>query len=185
MTPWQLPETACIGGKEYEINTDFREILQIMQVLNDPDPPEYVRWLAAIALFYKQDIPQEKEREAMEYLASFISYGESADAKPGPKLMDWEQDAQAIIADVNRVAGREIRSMPYMHWWTFLSYFQAIGEGQLSVVVSIRDKLRRGKKLDSWEQDFYRDNKTRVDLRRIYSAEELQEQERLKKLLGE
>lgn len=184
MTPWFLPETAEIGGKTYQINTDFRDVLEIMQYLEDPDRPEYLRWMIAVALFYEGDIPSEHQTEAMEYLADFISCGDK-DTKPGPKLLDWEQDAQAIIADVNKVAGTEIRAVQYMHWWTFLSYFQAIGEGQLSTVVSIRDKLRRGKPLEKWEQDYYRKNKERIDLRKRYSAEELAEQERLKKLLGD
>ncbi len=184
MTPWELPETAEIGGTVYELNTDYRDILEIIGYLNDPDRPEYLRWQIAVALFYEGEIPHEHQRAAMEYLASFISCGE-ADTKPGPQLMDWEQDAKAIIADVNKVAGREIRALPYLHWWTFLSYFQAVGEGQLSTIVSIRDKLRRGKKLEQWEKEYYRENKARVDLKKKYSAEELAEQERLKKLLGE
>lgn len=184
MTPWKLPESVEFGGTVYELNTDFRDILEIMGYLNDPDTPEYLRWRIAIALFYEGEIPQEHHQEAMEYLAAFIACGE-LDAKPGPKLLDWEQDAKAIVADVNKVAGTEIRVLPYLHWWTFLSYFQAIGEGQLSTLVSIRDKLRRGKKLEKWEQEYYRENKGRVDLKKRYSAEELAEQERLKKLLGE
>lgn len=184
MTPWRLPETASIGGIEYELNTDYRDVLEIMGYLNDPDTPEYLRWKIAVALFYEGEIPIGNMQEAMEYLAAFISCGEK-DEKPGPKLLDWEQDARAIIADVNKVAGREIRSLPYLHWWTFLSYFQAIGEGQLSTIVSIRDKLRRGKKLEKWEQEFYRENKSRIDFKKKYSAEELAEQARLKKLLGE
>lgn len=183
MTPWELPETAVIGGVEYEINTDFRVVIEIMKVLTNPDRQEYVRWLTAIALFYEGDIPTEHEQEAVEYLSEFISYGET-EMKPGPKLLDWEQDAQAIVADVNKVAGREIRRATYLHWWTFLSYFQAIGEGQLSTIVSIRNKLLRGKKLETWEQEFYRDNKSRVDLKKKYTAEELAERERLRKLLG-
>lgn len=184
MTPWILPEATTIGGKEYQLNTDFRDILEIMQYLQDPDRPEYLRWQIALALFYEGEIPTEDLQSAMEYLADFISGG-CKDAKPGPKLLDWEQDAQAIVADVNKVAGTEIRALPYLHWWTFLSYFQAVGEGQLSTLVSIRDKLHRGKKLEKWEQDFYRKNKERVDLKKKYSAEELAEQERLKKLLGD
>lgn len=184
MTPWKLPESAVIGGTVYELNTDFRDVLEIMSYLDDLDRPEYLRWQIAIALFYKGEIPVAHQQEAMEYLASFISCGER-DTKPGPRLLDWEQDAREIVADVNKVAGQEIRALPYLHWWTFLSYFNAIGEGQLSTLVSIRDKLRRGKKLEQWEKEFYRDNKSRVDLRKKYSAEELAEQERLKKLLGE
>ena len=184
MTPWELPETAEIGGTVYELNTDYRDILEIIGYLNDPDRPEYLRWQIAVVLFYEGEILPEHQRAAMEYLASFISCGET-DTKSGPQLMDWEQDAKAIIADVNKVAGMEIRALPYLHWWTFLSYFQAVGEGQLSTVVSIRDKLRRGKKLEQWEKEYYRENKARVDLKKRYSAEELAEQERLKKLLGE
>ena len=185
MTPWVLPETAQIGDTVYELHTDYRDILEIVGYLNDPDRPEYLRWQIAIALFYEGAVPAEHQREAMEYLAAFISCGEKNDSKPGPVLMDWEQDASAIVADVNKVAGMEVRALPYLHWWTFLSYFQAIGEGRLSTLVSIRDKLRRGKKLENWEKDFYRENKQRVDLPKRYSAEELAEQERLKKLLGE
>ena len=184
MTPWELPESVEFGGTAYEINTDFRDVLEIMGYLNDPDTPVYLRWRIAMALFYEGEIPPKHQQEAAEYLAAFISCGEK-DAKPGPKLLDWEQDAKAIIADVNKVAGREIRSLPYLHWLTFLAYFQEIGEGQLSTIVSIRDKLRRGKKLDKWEQDYYRENKSRIDFKKKYSAEELAEQERLKKLLDE
>ena len=185
MTPWDLPESAEIGGTVYETNTDFRDILEIIRYLNDTEQTEYVRWRIAIALFFEGEIPPEKEQAAMEYLAAFISYGEADNARPGPKLLDWEQDTKAIVADVNKVAGREIRALPYLHWWTFLSYFQAIGEGQLSTIVGIREKMSRGKKLEPWEQEYYRENKEKIEFKRKYSAEELEEQDRLTKLLGE
>lgn len=185
MNPWQLPEQAEIGGKIYDLHTDYRDIMEIMGYLEDPNEPEFLRWQIAIALFYEGEIPPEHQQEAMEYLAAFISCGEQDTSKPGPKLLDWEQDASAIVADVNKVAGAEIRALPYLHWWTFLAYFNAIGEGQLSTLISIRDKLRQGKKLEKWEQEYYRKNKARVDLKKRYSADELAEQARLKKLLGE
>lgn len=184
MSPWNLPTSAVIGGREYPIHADYRDILEIFAYLDDPDRPEYIRWQIALALFYDGEIPPEHLQEAMEYLSDFISCG-ARDGKPGPKLLDWEQDAQMIVADVNKVAGTEIRAVEFLHWWTFMAYFNAIGEGQLSTLVSIRDKLRRGKKLEKWEQEYYRKNKDRVDLKKHYSAEELAEQERLKKLLGE
>lgn len=183
MSLWDLPQTAEIGGATYDLNTDFRDILEIMGYLGDENSPEYLRWRIALALFYEGDIPQEHQQQAMEYLADFITCGQRSD-KPAPKLLDWEQDAQTIVADVNKVAGMEIRALPHLHWWTFLSYFHAVGEGQLSTLVSIRDKLRRGKKLEKWEQDYYRENKSRVELKPKYSAEDLAEQERLEKLLG-
>lgn len=184
MNIWQLPRSAILGGNTYQLHTDYRDILEIIGYLQDQERPEYLRWQIALALFYEGSIPPECQQEAMQYLADFIACGE-ADEKPSPKLLDWEQDAGAIITDVNKVAGMEIRAVKYLHWWTFISYFQAIGEGQLSTVVSLRDKLRRGKPLEKWEKEYYRKNKDRVDLKKRYSAEELAEQDRLKKLLGE
>ncbi len=180
---WGLPTQTVIGGKTYKIHCDFRDILEVFSYLDDPELPEYLRWQIALALFYEGEIPVENQQEAMDYLLSFLNCGKQEHSKPGPKLLDWEQDAPMIVADVNKVAGQEIRALPFVHWWTFLSWFHAIGEGQLSTVVSIRDKLRRGKKLEGWEKDFYRENKAAVDIQKRYSREELEEQEKLKKLL--
>ena len=184
MTAWQLPTTALIGGTTYLLNTDFRDILEIMQYMNDQEKPEYIRWEIALGLFYEGEIPETQKPEAMQYLADFISGGRSDEQTPGAVLLDWEQDAAVIVADVNKVAGMEIRATRYLHWWTFLSYFHAIGEGQLLTIVSIRDKLRRGKPLEKWEQEYYREHKSKVALKVHYTPEELAERERLKELLG-
>lgn len=162
MNAWSLPRAAVIGGKEYQINADFRDVLEIIGYLTDASKREYVRWEIAVGLFYEEEIPREHRREAMQYLSDFISYG-ARDDNPGPKLIDWNQDATMIVGDINKVAGKEVRAEEFLHWWTFLSYFYGIGEGQLSTVVSIRDKKRRGKKLDKWEQDYYRENRATID----------------------
>ena len=55
-----------------------------------------------------------------------------------------------------------------------MGYFQAIGEGQLSMLVSIREKLRSGKKLEPWEREYYQKNRSRVDFKQRYTAAEQQ-----------
>ena len=52
------------------------------------------------------------------------------------------------------------------------------------VLVSIWDKLNRGKKLEKWEHEYYKRNKNQVKMQKKYSASELAEQERLQKILG-
>ena len=180
---YSLPREKVLGDQVFSLNTDFRRALQILSVLDDPDLPEYVRWLTALCLFYRQEVPAQRRKEAMEYLASFLCAG-SEGGQPAPKLIDWQQDADAIISGVNKVAGQEVRALPYVHWWTFLSWFHGIEGGQLATLVSIRDKLARGKKLEQWEKDFYRQNKARVDLKKRYSRAELAQQARLKEMLG-
>ncbi len=181
MKLWSLPRQAQLGGKGYPFHADYRDILEIFEVFHSSDLPEFLRWQVALALFYEDPIPQELAQQAMEYLADFITAG-STD-KPGPRLLDWQHDAPLIISDINRVAGQEVRSMPFVHWWTFLSWFHGIGQGRLSTVVALREKLRRGKKLEDWEREFYRSNKALVDLRPPERAEDLAEKARLEALL--
>lgn len=188
MDGWSLPTTATIGGTVYQLHTDYRDVLDIMRQLTDEAEPEYIRWTVAVALFYEdgEAMPQNQRQEAMTYLAAFIAGPDAPQQNaPAPKLLDWEQDAGVIVASVNKVAGCEVRALPYLHWWTFLAYFACIGDGALATLVAIRDKLRRGKKLEKWEREYYREHKAQVDLRRPYTAEEIAERERLKQLLGE
>lgn len=180
---WELPTSAVFGGKRYELHCDFRDILEIFSYLADPDLPDYLRWQIALALFYEGEIPGTHTMEAMTYLAAFLNGGREEESPPGPRLLDWQQDAELIVADINKAAGQEIRALPFLHWWTFLSWFHAIGEGQLSTVVSIRGKLARGKKLEGWEKDFYRENRQRIELKPRYSRQELQTKQALERLL--
>lgn len=160
---WTLPKEAVLDGKQYPHKTDFRQILKLLAVLSDEGKPAHLRWLTALCYFYEMPIPTGLEQQAMEYLADFLSCGETA--APGPKLLDWQQDAPEIIGDINAVAGQEIRSLPYLHWWSFLSFFHGIKEGRLSQLVTIRDKLSRGKKLEPHEQEYYRAHRDKVRLR--------------------
>ena len=182
MKLWQLPKSAEIGGKTYPIHTDFREILEIIGYLNDPALPEFVRWRITLALFYEGRISPEHRAEAMDWFSRFLRCGQPD--TPRPKLLDWEQDAGAILSGVNAVAGQEVRQLSYVHWWTFLSWFSAIGQGELAVLVSLRDKLSRGQKLEPWEQEFYRQNRSRVDLRPRYTPAEEAERARLNGMLN-
>ena len=184
LSPWSLPVRAEFDGCGYDLNGDFRDVLEVMQYLQDPALPEFIRWQVALGLFYRQEVPAQHTRQAMDYLVWFLTGGCPDSDKPGPKLLDWEQDAAAIISDINRTAGQEIRSLPFLHWWTFLSWFHGIGQGQVSALVSVRDKLRRGKKLEGWEKEFYKQNREKIRLKQKYSPQEQAEKERLEKLLG-
>ena len=180
---YRLPEKAWIGGREYGLHTDFRVVLKILQCLQETEVPEVLRWRVALGLFFDGPVPLEYQQAAMEYLAEFLRCGQP-EGKPGPQLLDWQQDADCIISGVNAAAGCEVRALPQVHWWTFLSWFHAMPPGQLSTVVSIRDKLRRGKPLEDWEKEFYRENKQRIDLKRPESHADRAEKQRLNKLLG-
>lgn len=175
MTGWDLPVSAEIGGTVYHLHTDYRDILDIIARLSDPNANVRTVMYVCLALFYEEfgQMPEECFGEAAAYMMRFINCGEEEEnARPHPKTIDWEQDRALIVSDINKVAGCEVRALPYLHWWTFISYFAGIGEGRLSVVVAIREKLRKGKKLDDWERDFYRMNRAQVDFKTTYTSED-------------
>lgn len=184
MTAFTLPCEAVIGGVHYPIRADFREILEIFSYLENSDLPDFIRWQVAMALFYGGEIPQEHMQQAASYFQWFVNCAKPEDTGTGRKLLDWEHDAQMIIADVNKVAGQEIRALPFVHWWTFMAWFHGVGEGQLSTVISIRQKLQTGKKLEAWERDYYRQNKAQIDLPHTYSRQEAEQKRRLLAQLG-
>ena len=187
MEDWSLPESLRFGEQNWKIRSDFRDILEVIDWLSRLEEQEMVRVYVALTLFYEHfsEMPQELWQEALEQLLWIVNGGSKEDTPAGPKLLDWKQDRQMIVADMNKVAGCEIRALEFLHWWTFLAWFHGIGEGQLSTVVRIRDKLRKGKKLEDWEQEYYRQNRKKIVLKPNYTPEERQEQERLKRLLGE
>ena len=185
MTGWDLPEALEIAGRSEPIRADFREVLEVIRLLDDASEPPEARAFLAMGVFYRKfaALPPALRGQAMEAMLRFLAGGEEDSGPAGPRLLDWQQDLPLIVADVNKAAGCEIRALPFVHWWTFLAWFGAIGEGQLSAVVAIRDKLRRGKKLEGWEREFYQRNRARVDLKPRYTSEELAERERLNRLL--
>ncbi|WP_369282182.1 Gp15 family bacteriophage protein [Oscillibacter sp. GMB15532] len=174
MNLWSLPESAELGGREYAINADFRDVLDIISHLNDTEQDQKVRTYVALALFYNDfgAMPQSLYQTAAEWMVDFINCGEPPDGKKQPKTIDWEQDKLMIVSDINKVAGCEIRALPFCHWWTFIAWFNGVGEGQLSTVVSIREKRRKGKKLTDWEHDFYKKNREKVDFKTQYTQQD-------------
>lgn len=172
-----LPETLTVVGREYPIRADFRDVIIILTAFNDPDLSEYEKACVCLECLYKS-VPDDAE-EALKQAAWFIDGGEPV-AESKLRLMDWEQDEKMIIASVNRVAGYEVRTADFLHWWTFLGYFYEIGEGRFSMIVGLRAKMARGKELTKEEREFIRENRDMVKLKERRTVEEEKELERLR-----
>lgn len=171
MNAYELPTALEIDGVKYRIRTDFRQILKIISALNDPDLDDRMKALVLYKILYIDPVPAQCLEKALKAGAEFLSAGTDGD-RHSPKLMDWEQDAPLIIPAINKVAGKEVRAMDYLHWWTFIGYYMEIGEGQFSTVLSIRQKKLKKQKLEKYEQEFYRNNRSMIDLKKRISTEE-------------
>lgn len=166
---YELPTTVTINETVYTIRNrgDYRMVLDCFQVLNDVELSENERILAFLIIFYEDFndvesvlfLDQDVLSELIDNAFLFFNCGQkNAPAETNYKTIDWEGDAQLISSAVNNVAGREIRAESYLHWWTFMGYFNAVGESALSTVVGIRSKIAKGKKLEKYEQEFRSEN---------------------------
>lgn len=186
MSPFELPTSLDIGGVGYAIRTDFRDVLYLLQIFADPgyEPDEKGAICLRVLFPDWEDIPAERQSEALEAAVAFIDGGLPAGGgqRPGPRTVDWEQDGPMILPAVNRVLGREARAMPYLHWWTFLGAYMEIGEGLFTTVLGIRQKRAKGKPLEKYEREFYRENKQLITLRQKMTQEERARQAELKTL---
>lgn len=157
-----LPTKLTVGGKEWDIRSDFRNILRIFEALEDNELSEQEKLYVMLTRMYVdfKRMPKQLYQEACEQANSFIECHSRKDDEKNPKLINWEKDEHMIFPAINAVAGCEVRAVEYMHWWTFLGYFESVDNESLwSFVLSIRQKKAQGKKLEKHETDFYNKNR--------------------------
>lgn len=171
---WELPDSVEVQGVSYGIRTDYRCILEILTDLSNPEADGQERALAVLIGLYPgfDDMPPEHYEDAVNAGLRFINCDSGDAPHRAPRLVDWEQDYGLITAPVNRVLGVEVRSVEYLHWWTFLAAYQEIGDCTFAQVVRIRDHLARGKALDKADREWYQKNRHLVDFKRKYTEAE-------------
>lgn len=174
-----LPKSLTVDGVEREIRTDFRVILTIIESLYDDELSEYEKTIVMLKCLYIDPVYTD---DACKKACWFIDGGDTPHGESKSCVMSWVQDAGLIFPAVNKVAGFETRTAEYIHWWTFLGYFYGIGEGAFSTVVSIRNKIAHGKKLEKWEREYVRQNPEMVKLQKTSSNDDSKEIERLKNI---
>ena len=164
---YSIPTSIEINGVEYHIrnNGDYRVILDCFRALEDAELMPRERLLCSLIIFYEDfnsidDIIKVRNiEEFVTKMYEFFNCGSTmSGTRTNHKLIDWEQDEQIICSAVNTVANKEIRLEPYIHWWTFMGYYTAIGECPLSTIIHIRNKIVTGKPLEKYERTFRNTN---------------------------
>lgn len=195
MNAWELPKSIEISGCVWEIETDYRKILSVLSMFADEElekecisagiSPADVKNKTMLQMMISDfdNLPEHQYSEAVKKCVEFINFGSIKSS--GPVLMSWQKDAPILIPAINQAARAEVRAFLYMHWWTFLGYYMGIsGDGLFSQVVSIRKKKAQGKKLEKWEDEFYKQNRDLCDLKEKKFVRSEAERAALDKLLG-
>ncbi len=173
---WNLPIAVEIDGTEYTIRNkcDYRVVLDVIAALNDDELEMENRVQCALFIFY-EDLTGCKDIEtAINEMMKIINNGEEETEQSSKvRIMDWQHDFKNLAPPISRTLGYDIRTPDkYTHWWTFLGGYMEIGECVFANIVSIRSKRQKGKRLEKWELEFYKENHKMIDLPQKLTSEE-------------
>lgn len=171
---YDLPTTARIGAKDYSINSDWRQVIDIVIMFNNPDLTDYDKMIIGLELLFEgfafDKSSSEDIQEAIQLLHKFINGTFETESKGAdnnrPVLVDWEKDLPLIISAINANLGCDIRAYSYWHWWSFLSAYAELGDCTFATFVRIRQKKAKGKKLEKYEQEILKENRDKIIIQR-------------------
>lgn len=185
---WELPFAVEIDGKKYEIRNkcDYRVVLDAIEALNDEELDTQDRIYCALFIFYgNNELDNEKKvleafgnkkniQTAIDEMTCIMRAGNEGEQNDNkPPMMNWQQDFPHISAPISRILGYSVRNPAnYTHWYDFIGAYQEIGDCFWANVVSIRNKRHKGKKLEKWEQEFYREHRKVIEIEKSLTAEE-------------
>nr|DAG28533.1 MAG TPA: hypothetical protein [Caudoviricetes sp.] len=187
---WDLPLSVKIDGTEYKIRNkcDYRVVLDVISALSDKELDDDSKLKCALYIFYEdlsvlseiiENSEFEKYQDTIKKLydgmMKVINLGAEIDVNEPekPKMMDWEHDYNNVTPPISRVLGYSVRDKNnYTHWYDFIGAYMEIGDCYFAQIVSIRSKIRKGKKLDEQDRQFYKEHKKEIDLPTELSDEE-------------
>ena len=183
MNTYSLPTSITVGDNDRKIrnDADYRVILAVMEILRDDELSDYERIFLSLKTFYadgENAFKSSQVQEAYERMCEFIdmcNYVEGATISKAEKkpISDFVQDFNLYVGAVNAVIGYDIRCDKTTHWFSFVAAYKEIdSKCTYSTILSIRDKIVHGEKLDKWESKYRHDNPWLFELRIWYTKDE-------------
>ncbi len=119
-------------GSAFDICADFRTMLKILRMLDDPEVLDEHKNALLCKWFFSQNVPGNWQ----EVFGSFLRCGDAPEPG-GRKELDYEFDAPEIYASFMQLYGIDLYETD-MHWWKF----RALLTGCISCPCALSEKLR-------------------------------------------
>ena len=129
----RLPDGVTVNGKFYKMDFNFRNVLRMIDILDDDTLTPEARAYNAIHCLCKRPKNALKVLEAVKGLLF-----KAPRKKGGQRITDWVQDAGLIRAAFRQAYGIDLYRDD-LHWIEFTELLNAIPEGnRYSEIVGIR-----------------------------------------------
>lgn len=162
------PKFLTISGKEHVISTDFRDILRIIEVLENQEKSEAEKALLALTLFYVGDVPSDL-KQAARGLSDFFAMGKKTEAVTRKEAgsggdatrpdLSFTADAGMIYAAFLAQYGLDLIEIKELHFWQFRALLDGLEpERRISEIRRCR-KIRITKTMSEGEKRYYKEMK--------------------------
>lgn len=119
-----MPTTVNVNGVTYAIRWGHRSILNIFNLLSDPEIEDRHKKMKAVQLFYPESIPPIED--AFEAFTEFVKTPEKR-TDISAACIDFEFDADVIYASFLQQYGIDLFSTT-LHWYAFTALLGGLGE---------------------------------------------------------
>lgn len=157
------PETICVNGQEYSIDTDFRVWMEFQSILTrDGKEREKAERLAGFMA--RLGLPPAKEAlDAMlEFYTAESKEKAVASKRTRPVSFDFQQDSEYIYAAFMGAYHIDLTTVS-LHWWTFKALFKALPE-DCELCKIMRYRTVDLKDVPKEQRKFYQEQKARYSL---------------------
>ena len=147
-----LPDAVEIEGKEFAINTDFRDCLKVVMAFEDEELTGFEKQMILLQVMYP--VKPDDTEKAIEMAVKFLDGnadgdGEKADETPDEnpvRLFSWAKDANFIFAAFRQTHGIDLDKEKDLHWWKFIALFMDLGsETFFCNLTALRKRIFSGK----------------------------------------
>lgn len=173
----KLPTSVCIGGKNYKIYSNFRNMILFDGAMNDERLTNEDKINVGLGLFYAE-MPANMDK-CIDELFKFYRCGREPAAIGGggtsERLYSFDYDAPLIYAAFRGQYRISLARMKYLHWWEFMALFEGLSEDcRISKIMGIRS-IAIDNKMSGEERAFYQRQKEIYAIPKQLKADDIEE----------
>ena len=119
----RLPDSVTVDGKKYRVDLDFRNVLRMLDIMDDETlTPEARDWVALSCVMKKPKL------EAFPAIKKLLFGDKKESGEERKRVTSFEQDADMIRAAFRQVYGINLYK-DHLHWFEFTELLNALPEG--------------------------------------------------------
>lgn len=168
-----LPTKIKVNNHVYEINYDYRTIINIILAFEDDELTNDEKIYIMLKQLYKDEVLEEDMEDAIVKGIKFIDCGNDYSTnKVSNRVYSFNKDANYIFTGINSTHHIDIDEKPNLHWWKFVSFFMDMSsECMFGELIYYRTRKAEGK-LTKEEKKQYEKIKDLVDLEKVHVQSE-------------